>query len=132
VPSCLLQASLRGRNWKQRDLAQHLLLFHSLPVVKTIVTCKRKKNASKVSVLPPSFKSALFWFLSFSWIVDFSSTGNKSAAAVFCGRYWVVVNGRIYGAEGAGEPVDGAAVVDGMDNTAVLRVCFSRGRSAGR
>jgi len=53
-------------------------------------------------------------------------------AAVFCGRYWVVVNERICGAEGAGEPVDGTAVVDGMDNTAILRVCFSRGRSAGR
>jgi len=35
--------------------------------------------------------------------------------AVFYGRYWVVVNGRICSAEGAGEPVDGAAVVDGMD-----------------
>jgi hypothetical protein len=34
--------------------------------------------------------------------------------AVFYGRYWVVVDGRISGAEGAGEPV---VVVDGIDNT---------------
>jgi len=42
----------RGRNWKQRDLAQPLLLFLSLPAVTTTVTYKRRKNTSKDSVFP--------------------------------------------------------------------------------
>jgi hypothetical protein len=37
--------------------------------------------------------------------------------AVFYGRCWVVVDGRICGAESTGEPVDGAVVVDSMDST---------------
>jgi hypothetical protein len=40
-------------NWKQRDRAQPLLPFLFLPAVTTTVICKKKENASKVSVLPP-------------------------------------------------------------------------------
>jgi len=40
-------------NWKQRDRGQPLLPFLFLPAVTTTVICKKKENASKVSVLPP-------------------------------------------------------------------------------
>jgi hypothetical protein len=86
-----VHAPPQGRNWKQRDLAQPLLLFLSLPAVTTTVTCKRRKNAIKVSVLPPRFRYALFWFLSFSWFVDFSSAGNRSGGWVASGYYLVII-----------------------------------------
>jgi hypothetical protein len=81
----------RGRNWKQQDLAQPHLLFLSLPIVTTTVTCKRRKNTIKVSVLPPRFRSALFWFLSFSWFVDFSSAGNRTGGWVASGYCLVII-----------------------------------------
>jgi len=59
--------------------------------VTTTVTCKRRKNTIKVSVLPPRFRYALFWFLSFSWFVDFSSVGNKSGGWVASGYYLVII-----------------------------------------
>jgi hypothetical protein len=63
----------------------------SLPAVTTTVTCKRRKNTIKVSVLPPRFRYALFWFLSFSWFVDFSSAGNRSGGWVASGYYLVII-----------------------------------------
>jgi len=69
----------QGRNWKQWDLAQPLLLFPSLSAVTTTVTYKRRKNASKVSVLPPLFRSSLFLF------IGFSSADNRSGGWVALG-----------------------------------------------
>jgi hypothetical protein len=56
-----VHAPPQGRNWKQRDLAQPLLLFLSLPAMTTTVTCKRRKMQSK------------FWF--FLPVLDMLSSG---------------------------------------------------------
>jgi hypothetical protein len=35
-----------GENWKQQDLAQLLLPFHSSPALIATITCKTKQNAT--------------------------------------------------------------------------------------
>jgi len=35
-----------GKNWKQQDLAQLLLPFHSSPALIATITCKTKQNAT--------------------------------------------------------------------------------------
>jgi hypothetical protein len=53
----------------QRDRGQPLLPFLFLPAVTTTVICKKKENASKVSVLPP-----LLDLLSFLLLLVFCSS----------------------------------------------------------
>jgi hypothetical protein len=60
--------SATASNWKQRDRAHPVLPFLFLPAVTTTVICKKKENASKVSVLPPLLdllSSSPFGFLLF-------------------------------------------------------------------
>jgi hypothetical protein len=35
------------KNWKQQDLAQLLLPFHSSPALIATITCKTKQNATQ-------------------------------------------------------------------------------------
>jgi len=36
-----------GKNWKQQDLAQLLLPFHSSPALIATITCKTKQNKTQ-------------------------------------------------------------------------------------